>query len=60
MYEPVLQTIHSETRGQENAQLISALECHKAISVHWHNQDDTLHVSTPIEKVQPSIKLPQT
>ena len=44
----LLESIPEEMRETENIQVISAPEqCHKALGVHWHTIQDTLHVATP-------------
>ena len=44
----LLATVPDHLKEKENIQLIAApRECHKALGVHWHTVEDTLHVATP-------------
>ena len=44
----LLAAVPDELKEKENIQLITApRECHKALGVHWHTVEDTLHVAMP-------------
>ena len=44
----LLATVPDDLKEKENIQLIVApRECRKALGVHWHTVEDTLHVATP-------------
>ena len=45
----LLQSIPDDLKETEAVQTINAPDqCHKALGVHWHTTQDTLHVATPI------------
>ena len=49
--EDLLSTIPEDLKETEQVQVISAPDqCHKALGVHWHTGQDTLHVATPVLK----------
>ena len=44
----LLQTVPAELKEEDEGHFTAAPEqCHKALGIHWHTKEDTLHVATP-------------